>query len=265
MTVIPAPVAGPDILIDIVDMQNDFILKDGACTHPTGAGLPLVPLFNRFVAQLTPAHARLALIKFDTHFVDEYRQSEEAKLFPNAHCVFGTPGQAATVDFGPLVTAIPTSYMNKNEFSMWGANPTDISKVKFASADEEAGYRNLFKVTPRFNDLEPGVPRDAWLKANNVVPGKTTIVVAGIYADYCTRDALKGYLDQGFNVIMLTDLTAGIGGNPERSGADLTGHIDQVCTQAFDKALLSGQLKKMTSDEFLARPAGKAAPLRMTA
>lgn len=261
----PATIESPDVLVDIVDMQNDFILPDGACTHPKGAGMPLVPAFNKFLRGLNRSHARLVLMKFDTHFLDEYRQSEEARLFPNPHCLFGSFGQKLTVKLGNLARRIPTFFMNKNEFSMWGSNPIDQSKVKFASAEEEAGYRNLFKVTPKLNDLTPGTPRDAWLKANNVIPGKTTIVVAGIYADYCTRDALKGYLDQGFNVIMLSDLTAGIGGNPERSGADLSGDIDKVCTQAFAKSMASGQLREMTSTEFLKKGAANAARFKMAA
>lgn len=239
-------------LIDIIDLQNDFILADGACCPPGAPGLVLLPRFTDFFNQLGPQHADAVLLKFDTHFADEYRQSIEKQNFPHMHTPWGEKGQALAVSLGDLPRRLPLFYMNKNQFSMWEDNPTDISKVKFERAEEEKAYRNLFKVTPSFNDLSPGIARDEWMKQKGVLPGQTTIVSAGIYNDWCCRDGWSGYLTRGFNVIVLTDLCAGIGGHSERSGADLSGSVESVCQQAFTPQLKSGQLKLMTSKEWFA-------------
>ena len=236
-------------LLDIVDMQNDFVLPDGACTHPAGKGMPLVRPFNEFLRQVSHAHADAVLIKYDAHFAGEYPLSPESALFPAAHCLWNTKGQELVIELGTLAERLPVFHMNKNEFSMWGTNPTAFGRVRFSSREEERAYHNLFHVTSRFNDLAPGMPRDVWLRRQDF----TDVAVAGIYADYCTADAIEGYLARGYGVTALKDLTTGIGGNPQHSGADLSGDLDKVCQQRFSSALKSGQLVLMESAEWLER------------
>ncbi len=242
------------ILVDFVDWQKDFILPSGACVPPGAPALPLVTLFNAFVKQLNPSNTDLVIIKYDTHFAHEYPLSPEAQFFPNIHCQFGKPGQELAVDLGDLTNRVPVFYMNKNEFGMWGSIPVDISRVKFDTAEERLAYLNLFKVTPKFNDLTPGTPRDEWLVQQNLDPQSTTVVTNGVYNDWCNRDAWAGYLTRGFNVVVLTDLCAGIGGTAGRSGADLSGSALSVAQEAFPDALKSGQLRLMTSQQWLANP-----------
>ena len=238
-------------LLDLVDWQYDFLAEDGACSPPSPAGRNAARAFKKFIGRVTPRHEQKVLAKFDTHFIGEYPHSEEAKLFERPHTLFNTKGQRLYVELCDLADRIPLFYMNKNEFDMWGQNPTDISRVPFSSAEEKLAYQNLFCVTPKFNDLTPGTPRDLWLAQNGITPENTTITVAGIYMDFCTEDDVKGWLKRGFRVNLLTDLCPGIGGHPERSGRDLSGSPDAVCAQHFERELRTGQLRKMTSEQWL--------------
>lgn len=239
----------PNILIDVVDGQKGF-MKPGCDLYFPGAD-SIIPAFNQFLAALTPQHARAVLFKYDTHFLGEYPLSPEAQIFPTPHCVYGTEGQTLAVEPGDLASRLPVFHMNKNEFSMWGQNPTDIGKVTFASADEKAAYQNLFCVTSSFNQTAPGLPLEEW-RAQNAVTPDTQIVMAGVASDYCVKQAMAGYLERGHQVTVLTDLVAGIGG--EFSEVK-TGRIEDVAAQLFGPALQSGQLKLTTSQKFLAMKA----------
>ena len=232
-------------LIDIVDMQVDFI--DPAGRLPIAGAMAIVPAFNAFLKELRADDARAILVKYDTHFAGEYPLSPESAAFPNIHCEWNSKGQRALIETNNL--AVPVFHMNKNEFNMWGQNPTDINRIPFTDAAERQGYLNLFKVTPSFNDLTPGTPRDEWL-ARQGVTAQTPVVMAGVASDYCVLDAMKGYIDKGHPVTILTDLTAGIGGDASRGAS---GKIEDVCAQNFPAAMQSGQLRLMTSRQYLAR------------
>jgi nicotinamidase/pyrazinamidase len=237
----------PDVLIDVVDAQKGF-MKPGCDLYFPGAD-SIIPAFNQFLATLTPQHARAVLFKYDTHFLREYPFSPEAQIFPKPHCVYGTEGQTLAVETGDLASRLPVAHMNKNEFSMWGENPTARRRIVFDSADERAVYRNLFCVTDSFNQTAPGIALEAWRVQNNISP-QTGVVVVGVASDYCVKQAMAGYLDRGQRVTVLTDLVAGIGGefSDVRSG-----HINDVAAQLFGSALQTGQLKLMTSQHWLAR------------
>jgi nicotinamidase/pyrazinamidase len=244
-------------LIHVVDMQGDFAA--GGKLPVTGAA-ELVSACNAFLRALNPNNARAALYTYDTHFVGEYRVSPEHVRdgFPD-HCFYGTVGQKPIVINSGL--AVPTFHMNKNEFSAWGRNPTDISKISFASEDERKTYLNLFHVTPEFNDLCPGTPRDEWLRQQKI--GKETpIVIFGVASDFCVKQAIAGYLENGHQVIVLTDLVAGIGGNVSEVAS---GRIEDVAAQIFPAASKSGQLRGMTSADFLKYGAANAARFAMAA
>lgn len=236
----------PDVLIDVVDAQKGF-MKPGCDLYFPGAD-SIIPAFNQFLAALTPQQARAVLFKYDTHFRREYPFSPEAEIFPKPHCVYGTEGQTLAVEMSDLSSRLPVFHMNKNEFSMWGKNPTDTSKIIFDNADEEAVYRNLFCVTASFNQTAPGLALEAW-RAQNNFSAQTRVVVVGVASDYCVKQAVAGYLERGHTVTVLTDLVTGIGG--EHSEVK-SGHINDVAAQLFGRALKTGQLKLMTSQHWLA-------------
>jgi nicotinamidase/pyrazinamidase len=244
-------------LIDIVDMQVDFVEPSAALPVP-GADKIVSP-YEAFLLALNkqPGKARAILFKYDTHFADEYRQSEE-KLktgFPD-HCFWNTRGQRPVIAVGYEVGAqspitpgiIPVYHMNKNEFSMWQHNGLPKDRVKFSSPEEERAYDNLFKVTSFFNDLTPGTPRDEWLDTLGVAKD-VPVVMAGVASDFCVNWAIDGYLKRGHQVTLLTDLTAGIGGehSPVASGT-----IEDVAKTVYGEAYAKGQLRLMTSQQWLA-------------
>lgn len=244
---------GPGYLLDIVDMQHDFVSARGAL--PVPGAETIVPAFNAFLRALKPERIAAVLVKYDTHFTDEYSKSDEKTVFGfPEHCMWNTKGQKLSIDLPPEL-AIMAGHMNKNEFAMWQFNKLDKGRVKFDSPVEEQTYDNLFKVTRRFNDVAPGVPRDEWL-AQLGQPEGVPVVMGGVASDYCVRQAMQGYLDRGHRLIVLTDLVAGIGG--EHSEAP-SGDILEVATRLFPTALRKGQLRLMTSTEFL-RANGMKAP-----
>lgn len=234
------------ILVDIVDVQHDFVMPAPAGALPVPGADGIIPAFNGFLRALDPARVAAILFKADTHFPDEYRQSAEKEHFPD-HCFWNTSGQRIVLDTAGIDPGIAVGYMNKNEFSMWQHNRLDGSKVAFASAAEQAAYDNLFKVTAAFNDLTPGTPRDEWLNRLGK-PEEVDVVMGGFASDFCVNWAIDGYLKRGHRVILLADLTAGIGGDvsPAKS-AD----IRDVAARIYPEALRRGQLQISTSKHWL--------------
>lgn len=244
------PVTGPRYLLDIVDMQRDFVLPDGALSVPGAAAI--VPAFNAFLRQIDPALLSAVLVKYDTHFRHEYPLSDEKTVFGfPEHCIWNTPGQELCVDLPPALSVM-AGHMNKNEFAMWQYNRLDKGRVSFDSAAEEQTYDNLFRVTHHFNDLTPGMPRDEWL-ARLGRPENVPVVIAGVASDYCVKQAMAGYLDRGHPLIVLTDLVAGIGG--EHSEAP-SGDIREVAAKVFPAQLQKGQLRLMSQAQFLSATSG---------
>jgi nicotinamidase/pyrazinamidase len=237
-------------LIHVVDLQGDFVA--GGALPVTGAA-GILSACEAFLRALTPKTAKAALYTYDTHFKGEYRLSPEflRDKFPD-HCFFGTKGQRPVIINSGL--AIPTYHMNKNEFSAWGKNPTDISKIEFSSETERLTYLNLFNVTPEFNDVRPGTPRDAWF-AQQQIDKNTPVVILGVASDFCVKQAIAGYLENGHQVIVLTDLVSGIGGDVSEVKS---GTIHDVATQLFADACRSGQLMHTTSARFLKYGAANA-------
>lgn len=231
-------------ILDVVDAQNDFMLPTGAlAVHPDkGArenASEIIHPMGRFFDDL-PEHAfDVALIKYDTHFADEYRQSPESHLFP-PHCLFGTAGWHLAVDILPLASKFPAFFMAKNEFDMWGTNPTGVARQSIRlNAPERAAYDNLFKVIPFEAGDNPaelltqphhGIPRDDFMEP--VVNSGTLVVLCGVASDFCDRQALLGYLARGATVIVADDLTRGIGG--PASSVPETGTMRDVIAEVIE-------------------------------
>lgn len=242
-------------LIHVVDLQGDFVTGK----LPVPGAVDILSACDAFLQALTPKQAKAVLYTYDTHFKGEYKFSPEAQIFPDIHCEWATPGQKAMVVNSGL--AVPTFHMNKNEFSAWGKNPTDISKIEFSGEAERKTYLNLFNVTPEFNDVRPGTPRDAWL-AQQQIDKSTPVVILGVASDFCVKQAIAGYLEKGHQVVVLTDLVSGIGGDVSEVKS---GNIHDVATQLFADACRSGQLVHTTSQKFLKTGAANAERFKLAA
>lgn len=221
-------------ILDIVDMQNDFMQPGGALYVP-GAE-KIIPRANQFLKGLKPKDFDLILLKFDTHFKESYDQNPEAKLFP-PHCIFNSKGWQLAIEMPPaLPSKIPTYRMNKNVFDMWAKQP-DI-KPRFTDNFNSKAYKNLF-TTSKWSGKLPVVKRDDFMKKSGI--GRDTeVVMMGVASDYCVKDAILGYLKRGARVTVLSDMVRGI-------SADIK---DVVQTDELKAYTRTGQLRVMSSQHY---------------
>ncbi len=234
-------------LLDVVDMQYDFVMPDGLLAV-AGADKLIDPT-NEFFRSVPHGWFNEALFKLDTHFVTDkngqpiYAKTPEAVPFPTPHCVYGSKGWELVVK--PDLLPLAASYMTKDEFDMWAPavfaqNPPDVD-----------GYANLGKITTQPQGSAYSTSRDLWFKFQ-LPPVLTEVVMIGVASDYCVLDAAKGYVARGYKLTLIRDLTAGIGGDAQRGGPD----IDDVIAKNFPAELRSGQVRVVGLDEYVAEMHG---------
>lgn len=233
-------------ILDIVDAQGDFMKSDGKLYVPDAE--PVIARIDGFLEKVQPGAFDFALFKLDTHFRKEYEQSPEADAFP-LHCEYGTDGWKLCIDEDRLSGDIPRWYMTKNVFDMWADEPEKVKDVS-TDATELKAYANLFHVTKDGQTItQPGTARDTFMDDNDV-GADTEVVIAGVASDYCVHDAIRGYLKRGCKVVVLQDLTQGIGTDVE--GRAKSGDILEVVQlEEFKKFTESGRLRVATSDDYL--------------
>lgn len=97
-------------LLVVVDMQNDFI--DGALGTPEAQAI--VPKVAEKIKQYVE-NGDNVFFTADTHFAENYLETQEGKNLPVPHCIHGTHGwmiaDGLYVDNAPLVT--------KTTFGCW--------------------------------------------------------------------------------------------------------------------------------------------------
>lgn len=250
--------------LDLVDLQVDFMRRDGALSvnppHCLECAEEIIAPLNQFLAALPAQSLADVLVKFDTHIADEYRQSDEGKLFP-PHCLWGTTGWDLAVELGTLPDRLPTFMMAKNVFDMWGRVSTgvDVGQVRFQAGEKEM-HDQLYRALRLKAGIDPaqqlrqahptdGTLREAFMAARKIGAG-SVVMVAGVASDWCVRYAIEGYLARGATVLVLEDLTRGIGGAP--SVAPDTGSSAEVAAKHFSNALKNGQLRLVQSRDVLA-------------
>jgi nicotinamidase/pyrazinamidase len=238
-------------------------------TNQEGAEELLPPLLH-FFKSIPKGAFDCALLKLDTHFEIEYRLSPESQAFPNIHCGYGTDGWRLSFDPSVLQNVMPTYFMIKNTFDMWGKNPVPIETLllhhkvgnlqdlPFKSDDERRAYQNLYHATKDPACLKTGIFRDEFLKT---VGPDTEVIMAGVASNFCVADAIMGYLQRGAKVVALKDLVKGIplGVEGQQALLDLTGidrtqggTIEEVLkTDRFAPYVQSGQFTLKTSLDFL--------------
>lgn len=241
--------------VDVVDAQNDFMQQDGALSvNPPfckGNAAQLIEPMAQFMRDLPAGSVADILLKFDTHLAGEYGKSHEAKDFP-PHVIYGTKGWDLVFPLDELTKHHAVYVMSKNVLDMWHMMESGVKReqIVFANAGEERVYDNhyrAFKMEAGENPAQlfatrapqQGVLRDDFMKARRIGPN-STIVMLGVASDYCNRFNLAGYLRLGAKVVVVEDLTAGVGG--EKSVAPVTGSSREVAENCFTPQLASGQL-----------------------
>ena len=210
-----------------VDTSNDFMRPDGAL-YVTGAE-PLIERLNAFWGELQAGELAYAIGLFDSHIAETYPHTDEAKLFPMLHSVVGTPGWNYAPDINLLNGKCPIGYFLKPVFGIGGGDTgiersTGKSETSLLIEAQQEGRiseeeihkmieiaENYYKLaTPAagtLNGFTFGEHRDSFFGRIHFNVTKTALVT-GVATDYCVRHATRYLLEQGFTVVLLTDLVA---------------------------------------------------------
>lgn len=224
----------PVHILHIGDMQNGFTREDGNLYVP--GAQEIIDRANNFLWQVQIGVFDHIVIVLDTHFTEEYYQTEEGKLFP-LHCEFGTRDWELSIDVSGLSN---TCYVMKNQFNLWGEK--EVIDISFTSLQRKNAYNLLFRMTDDLYNPSRTIPRDEFISAIRADHNTTDIDVTmiGVASDYCIRYAMEGWLARGARVTILHDLTKGI----EKE-------IPQVLDEYRHTYGKSGMVRLLASMEFI--------------
>ena len=191
-------------ILHIGDMQNGFIHE---CGHLYVSGSKdLISPTNLFLKKIKDTDFDYIFIVLDTHFAEEYHQSDEGKLFP-IHCEFETSDWDLSITVPDLQH---TYYILKNRFDMWSQR--DGTNIKLTSPQRKTAYDSLFCVIDNPSKPESVIPRDEFFSTIFSRESAKDIEVSmiGVASDYCIRYAMEGWLAINVHVTIISDLTKGI-------------------------------------------------------
>lgn len=152
MAVLTLRPANATKFVIVVDMQNDFVMHDGAL--PVEGAEKIIGPIEDYLHTISPERGYAGvLFTFDTHYPDTYTKSKEAQQdnFP-PHCLFCTPGFSGLLEFShsgwslsvnPEKVVFPASrlwMLKKGVFDMWEKEET-VDSFFFAS------YRSRLNLT----------------------------------------------------------------------------------------------------------------------
>ena len=184
----------PKSLLLVIDTQYDFVMEDGRL--PVAKAEAIIPLLTRMIANLDPEEFAGVVFTFDTHEKEVFSKSEEGEMFP-LHCEKGTPGWENVINLNLVPPQIPSYTLEKGVFDMWRED--DLEVVTHDNPSHPRSIPRLFIQRDRNTFFREQKDR-----------GVEKIVVVGVAADFCVRDAIAGALDRGFEVEVVRNLTAGI-------------------------------------------------------
>ena len=196
----------------------------------------LIDRANEFIRQVNPDFFDYSLLILDTHFSEEYFQSEESAQFP-IHCEYNTHDWELSID----VSGLPhRHYLTKNRFDMWGEQ--ENREVVFQTQERRSAYQHLFHVVDDPYQPVRSVPRDLFMQelCQGQSPQPLEVTMIGVAADYCIRYAIEGWLARGARVTLLHDLIKGI-------GKEMAEVLDEEAYQYYGP----DQLRLVSSTEFL--------------
>lgn len=206
----PPKVPDESRILLVVDTQFDFMLPSGKL-YVRGAEKLIVPMFQ-FIAK-NAARYRFAYFTQDIHSPTQYAGSEESKQFP-LHCEAGRIGSMNVLPMAYKSGHLPFYTQQKTEFDMW----EDGRGAVFNAFMDYYSTRDVFW------------DREARAASRN---GSLIVDVMGVAADYCVMYAVRGLLQRGFKVNVLSDLTVGINRQwPQVADEEFGKFGDQLTSEA---------------------------------
>ncbi len=191
-------------ILHIGDMQNGFTRENGSL-YVHGAQDIIEPS-NTFLQRVRSGVFDHILLILDTHFTEEYYQSDESRLFP-IHCEYGSNDWELSIDTSGLNQV---HYLLKNQFTMWGNKAQ--SDPEFSDIQRKIVYDRLFHMLDDPHHPTKIISRDNFIL--DLIPDPASVslqvIMIGVASDYCIRYAMEGWLTRGAEVTILSDLTKGI-------------------------------------------------------
>lgn len=177
-----AAVVEPKKFVIFIDTQVDFMLPKAKLFVKGADGI--IGALLSFAYSLKASTCAGVLFTFDTHEASTYYGMPESKQF-DIHCELGAPGHANVIPFDVIDDSVSAAALYKGVFDMWEEDEVFVE-------DEHSDWeRELF-----FQNLKAS--------------GVDTVIVVGVAADFCVKQAIRGLLDRGFKVEVPRSLTAGI-------------------------------------------------------
>jgi len=172
-------------ILIVVDYQNDFVKPDGALSIKNADKIA-----DKIQERINSDYDDI-IYTFDTHTKKQYENSEEAKLFPQIHCEFGTDGWE-------LYDGIQPKFLEYNALNKLSKTPFNYLQV----GNEHFFTKDVF---------------DIW-EGNNMYPywfvdryeENTIIDVVGVAYEFCVRMHVKGLVERGYKVNLIEECTESI-------------------------------------------------------
>lgn len=169
-------------IVIVVDFQYDFLDLKNACL-PIAGGRDLIPGMVEYLGTLDPEEVDAVVFTQDWHDADWVEYMPDGVPFPK-HCVKHTVGAEVVVPRSVVPAGIDVYYLKKNVFSMW-EEPTLYLENAFTGIN---------------------VDRDLWFERRDC----KNVEISGVALNICVSFALKGFVERGYNVTVVSNLTKGI-------------------------------------------------------
>lgn len=191
-------------ILDISDMQNGFTQKNGNLYVQDA--FEIIKPINQFLRLINKRFFDYILIVQDTHFSEEYYESDESSLFP-IHCEYGTKDWDLSIDVSGLKNIW---FFSKNKFDMWSTN--GLKHIVVCDERRKVAYENLFHFVDNPHDPEMRIAREDFFTSHISDFRKVSleVTIIGVASDICNRFAMEGWLALGAKVTIISDLTKGI-------------------------------------------------------
>ncbi len=191
-------------ILNVIDMQNSFLQKDGKLNIKEAD--KLIHKSELFFSYINKNYFEAVLFTQDTHFENEYKSSDEAKIFP-FHCDYKSKEWELALNTEILSQKTQVYKIHKNKFNMWD-NEIDKNNSLGLDFKNYTAYKNLYKVMNLKEDV-------IWETVDDFLSSwsdkKVEIYIMGVASDFCVKYAIDGYIERGFSVCIIQDLTKGIG------------------------------------------------------